>query len=326
MKVCIVGGTGNISTSIVKLLLDHGHNVTCFNRGKSGQVPEGVETIIGDRHNRTEFEETMQKHKFDAAIDMICFDREDAESDLKAFRGVSHFIHTSTVCTYGIDYDWLPATEDHPLHPITDYARNKVAADDVFLQAWHAERFPITIIKPSTTFGPIQGLLRQIAWDYSWLDRVVNGRPILICGNGMAIHQFLHVDDAALCFANVLGREKCLGQTYNMTKRGFCTWKEYHEIAMNVIGKKVDMLGICVNELDKFNVPEHDICVEIFAHNCYYSPEKLFRDVPEFSPKISLADSIKQVFEVWQQEKRIPKSEIGGWEDVIIDKISKHYH
>ena len=34
MKVLFIGGTGNISTSIVRLLLQLGHDVTCINRGK----------------------------------------------------------------------------------------------------------------------------------------------------------------------------------------------------------------------------------------------------------------------------------------------------
>jgi uncharacterized protein YbjT (DUF2867 family) len=33
MKIVIIGGTGNISTPIVKLLLEQGHEVTAYNRG-----------------------------------------------------------------------------------------------------------------------------------------------------------------------------------------------------------------------------------------------------------------------------------------------------
>jgi nucleoside-diphosphate-sugar epimerase len=71
MKVCIVGGTGNISTSITRLLLKEGHQVTCYNRGKSGQVTEGARVLIGDRLQRDSFEKAMQKEKFDAAIERI---------------------------------------------------------------------------------------------------------------------------------------------------------------------------------------------------------------------------------------------------------------
>ncbi|HZM23214.1 MAG TPA: NAD-dependent epimerase/dehydratase family protein, partial [Anaerolineales bacterium] len=102
MKICIVGGTGNISQSIVQLLLKHGHEVMCFNRGQRTTIPDGVRLIQGDRRNREDFEQKMQAEKFDAAIDMICFNAEDAESSVRAFRGVGWFVQTSTTCTYGI--------------------------------------------------------------------------------------------------------------------------------------------------------------------------------------------------------------------------------
>src|ERR1044072_1663142 len=99
----------------------------------------------------------MQREKFDAAIDMICYNADKDKSGVRAFRGVKQFVQCSTVCTYGVDYDWLPATEDHPLRPISDYGRNKVAADEVFMGAHVREKFPVTIIKPSTTYGPQMG-------------------------------------------------------------------------------------------------------------------------------------------------------------------------
>jgi len=323
MRICIVGGTGNISTSIVKLLLALGHDVTCFNRGRRGPAAEGARVIVGDRLERDPFEQKMQQEAFDAAIDMICFTREDALSDVRAFRGVSHFIHVSTVCTYGVDYDWLPVTEDHPLRPITDYGRNKVAADASFLEAYRQEGFPVSVVKPSTTYGPQTGLLRQIAWDHSWISRVLEGRPILICGDGHAIHQFLHVDDAALCFAHMLGKAKCIGQTYNMVREGFTMWKHYHETAMKVLNRTVEMVGVSCRDLEQLGVPRHEICRDIFAHNCYYSAEKLFQDVPEFKPGISLEDGIRRVFHSMREQKRIPASEPGGWEDGIIDRVEK---
>ena len=49
--------------------------------------------------------------------------------------------------------------------------RGKVDADNVFLAAYHSEGFPATIIKPSTTYGPKMGLLRQVAWDLSFIYR-----------------------------------------------------------------------------------------------------------------------------------------------------------
>jgi nucleoside-diphosphate-sugar epimerase len=318
MRVCVVGGTGNISTSIVRLLLELGHEVTCYNRGRSGAVPAGARLLVGDRQDRATFERTMRAAGFDAAIDMICFNAEDAASSVRAFGGVRHFVQTSTVCTYGIQYDWFPATEDHPLRPTTAYGRGKVEADAVFLAAYYAQGFPVTIIKPSTTYGPRLGLLRQIAWEAGWIDRVRKGKPILVCGDGKALHQFLHVDDAALCFAHVLGKEHCIGQTYNMVRRGFTSWAEYHRTAMRVLGREVELVGVPLADLVALNIPNSSICNEIFAHDVYYSAEKLGRDVPEFQPRVSLEEGIAGVLAAMDREGRIPNSDQESWEDRII--------
>ncbi len=318
MRICIVGGTGNISTSITRRLRAQGHEVTLFNRGQRCAAPAGVSVICGDRQDRAAFEQAMQAQRFDAAIDMICFTAEDAASSVRAFRGVQHFVQTSTVCTYGIHYDWLPVSEDHPLRPITDYGRHKVAADAVFLAAYYREGFPVTIIKPSTTFGPQWHLLRQVAWEARWVDRVRKGKPILVCGDGSAIHQFLYVDDAALGFAGVLGKAHCLGQTYNLVRRGFTSWADYHRTAMQVIGREVELVGVPLATLVAANVPNVDICRDIFAHNTYYSGEKMLRDVPEFRPEVSLADAMSRVLDAMDRDGRIPDADAETWEDRLI--------
>ena len=325
MKICIVGGTGNISQPIVKLLLEKGHEVVLFNRGQTTKAPTGVRVITGDRNNREDFEKKMQAEKFDAAIDMICFTAEEAASSVRAFRGVGWFVQTSTVCTYGIQYDYLPVDETHPLRPNTAYGQGKVAVDHVYLEAYHREKFPVVIIKPSTTYGPVQGMLRQICWDFSWIDRVKNGKPVIICGDGFAIHQHLHVDDIAHAFVGVIGKEHTIGQTYNAVSRGYYTWLDYHKLANKVLGRDVELIGVPFEDLRRLNVPEIGILEDEFAFNDYYSAEKLFRDVPEFQPQISLEQGMTQVFEVMEREGRIPDSDALTWEDEIIEKYRKLY-
>lgn len=319
MKVCIIGGTGNISSAIVSRLLALGHDVTVFNRGESRSIPNGVRHIKGDRTNREAFEAAIQKEKFDVGIDMICFTPEDAASSVRAFRGVKHFINTSTTCTYGIEYDYLPADETHILRPISTYGKNKAAADAVYMEAYYREGFPVTIIKPSTTYGPIHGMLRQIAWEFSWIDRVRKNKPIIICGDGNALHQHLHVDDAALAYCGIPGKKRCIGQTYNLVSRGFITWLDYHKLAMRVLGcDEVELIHIPFRDLQRMEIPNFSLCEDIFAHHIYYSSEKLYRDVPEFQPKVTLEAGMKQVFEAMEHEGRIPNSDELHWEDKII--------
>ena len=160
--------------------------------------------------------------------------------------------------------------------------------------------------------------MRQVCWDFGWLDRIRKGKPILVCGDGNALHQHLHVADAAAAFVGVLTKPQCLGQIYNVVNRGYITWADYHRTAMRVLGREVELVGVPFADLKALNVPDFGICEEIFAHHVYYSAEKLFRDVPEFHPRVALEAGMTQVIEAMEREGRIPDSGAVDWEDKII--------
>ena len=61
------------------------------------------------------------------------------------------------------------------------------------------------------------------------MDRVIKGKPILVCGYGFALHQHMHVNDIAQAFVGVIGKENTIGQTYNAVNRGYITLADYHQ-------------------------------------------------------------------------------------------------
>lgn len=315
MKVIIIGGTGNISTSIVGLLLKQGHEVSVFNRGLSKGLQKDVRLIQGDRLNREDFEAKMKKEHFDAVIDMISYDRKDAESSYKAFRDVGHFVQCSSIATYGTNFKWLPVTEDHPSLSITPYGVGKDEADRFFLEAYYRESFPITIIKPSLTYGT--GLCRQISWEFGWLDRIRRGKPIIIC-DGNIIIQFLHSEDAAKGFIGAIGKKHCLGQMYNLVDRGYSTWGVHHRTAMKVLGREVELVTVPLDTLMAIDKEKFNPCKEFFSFNTLFSGEKIYRDIPEFRPSIDLETGMTKVVEFMDKENLIPDSDKETWEDDII--------
>jgi nucleoside-diphosphate-sugar epimerase len=320
MRVCVVGGTGNISKSIVRKLLDDGHDVTCFTRGVTGTPYPDARTLVGDRRERADFEKLMQRQEFDAVIDMICFDEGDARSSVRAFNSVGHFVQCSTVCTYELALTPTARDESATIGSALSYGMAKARADSTFVEAFHSAAFPVTIIKPSTTYGPRSGLFRQIALDQTWIDRVRRGLPIVVCDSGQALHQFLHVDDAARAFAGILNHDHTIGRTYNLAGAECVTWSEYHTTAMRVLGQETPLVKIPFSVLLDEPIPGFEICRDIFPHHGNYSTELLRRDVPEFAPVISIQAGVEEVVNLMDEEGRLPLSEPGGWEDRLISR------
>jgi 2'-hydroxyisoflavone reductase len=68
LRILILGGTGFTGPFQVRYALSRGHKVTVFNRGKThpGELPEGVEQLIGDRNGKLD---ALKGRKWDVVID-----------------------------------------------------------------------------------------------------------------------------------------------------------------------------------------------------------------------------------------------------------------
>ena len=134
-----------------------------FNRGqRPSTLPSSVKHLVGDRNDKN-FESFFAEKPFDVVIDMICFNAQQAEQDVRAFSArCEHFIFCSTVCVYGvsipprvlIDETFEPA-------PISEYGKNKLAAEQCFGMRMRAGQFNMTIIRPSQHLRPRRIAHRQ---------------------------------------------------------------------------------------------------------------------------------------------------------------------
>ncbi len=321
MKIVVLGGNGNIGAHVIEELKKEGrYDIFCYGRSASCRH-QGVSYIQGDRHDREAFIRAMQELNPDYAIDLTCFNAEDARDSIAAFQGVKQFVTASTVCTYGKDFSAYPVKEDDAFTPWTEYGINKHEADKVYLRA-HAETgFPVTIIKPGTTYSGMSGMLRQLAVEHTWIDRVKKGRPILICDDGNIMHQYMHSTDTARAFTLVLGRTQCIGQVYNAVQDGFTTWAEYYRLAMKVLGREVELVSLPLDWLMQIDPERFGFCYEIGGQHTYISNEKLKRDVPEWRPRISLEEGLTRVFAEMEAQETIPDSGQETWEDRIIEAV-----
>ncbi len=319
MKVLVIGGTGNISREVASALLGANHDVVLFNRGRNPDPPPSdIRVLIGDRRNRADFARTMSLEHFDAVIDMICFNAEDAASSIRAFRGrVEHFVHCSTVMTYGPPFAGINLDETAPLSGISKYALGKIAADELFLRAYSDDHFPVTIFKPSLTFGA-NILLPQAGGDGGWIHRLRQGKPILSVGDGLNYFQFLPSQDAGIAFAAVLGRKQSFGEVYNLVHPIPRTWDHWHQEVAEALGVEAKLVHVPQEILMAISPARFGQLRENFGHTQVFSGAKLADCVPEFQPAASLVPSITRSVAWMDQHSLVPATHDGDLEDRII--------
>lgn len=299
MKILIIGGTGLISLGIVKHLLERGASITQFNRSQRDN-PYGsqVRTVVGDRIDAS-FAEAFKSDTFDVVIDMICFSPQQAEMDVKIFGGrCQQFIFCSTVCTYGIKISpQVLIDENFPQEPISEYGKNKLTCEKIFLAAHEQKKFAGTIIRPSSTYGPEHPLIDQLEFDTPAWDRIERGLPVLCAGDGLGLWQSTHRDDVGRLFAYACLNPKTYGQSYNATRRTVITWGDYYQQAASALGKNPKLVFMPADWIIKHNPARFGLLREITRYHGAYTSAKAERDVPEFGRNfIDLRTGAAEVF------------------------------
>jgi len=328
MKVLILGGTGVISRAIVTQLLLENHEVVLYNRGNN-PLPfiNNVQLIVGDRLDREAFNSRLRTERFDAVIDMLCFNAEDAKSTVETFRSnCEQIVVCSSIAAYKRPYQTVPTEEAAETlwdNPEFGYAYDKAEVERFLHPVIEKDGMPITIIRPSLTYGPGAeniGVLRQ---NYGIVDRIRKGKPLIMFGDGHTSWSWTFAPDLAKAFAGVLGNKKTYGQAYHATGEERNTWEDLYLEIGNIVGKTPRILHM-PSELLYRAAP--DLCGHLFFEKTYaglFDNSKIKKDVPSFQVEFTLNKGLQSIVEWWEKDAAAVDPE----KDILENRlVAIHHH
>ncbi len=251
MKVLVMGGTQFNGLALVRELVRHGHAVTIVNRGRTeAELPIGVSRIIADRSDANSVKKALTGLEFDCVFDVTAYRLEDVELMTDLFQGMTgHYIFIGSTVIYA-ESELLPITEDFPVDRTekqSEYGLNKLICEDFLIRKFRETGFPATVVSLSMVFGP-----RNILPDREqrMFQRLLQGRPVLIPGDGRRLGQIGHVDDQAKALRRVMGQPQTLGKRYNLTGKDYFTAEGYVDTCASVVGVKPDKVFIPATLMD----------------------------------------------------------------------------
>jgi nucleoside-diphosphate-sugar epimerase len=228
MKVLYIGGTGEISYSCVLESLALGHEVTVLNRGQTNQsLPDGVRQLNGDLDSPASYSGLGQEH-FDSVCQFVAFEATRVERDIDYFSGrTDQYVFISTASAYAKPIDRFERiTEAHTAinNPFWEYSRKKARMEASLLEAHAGGRLPVTIVRPSHTY---RRRLPSALGGGDWTaQRILNGEPVIVHGDGTALWTLTHASDFARPFARLLGNDRARGEAFHITGEGVHSWDE----------------------------------------------------------------------------------------------------
>ena len=267
-KALFIGGTGTISTAITAKLAAEGEweltllnrgtrsaevpwELTLLNRGtRSAEVPENVHILKADVNDEEAVEKLLEGTQWDCVCDFIGFVPAQVERDWRLFRGrTKQYMYISSASAYQKPPTSPFITEGTPLvNPYWEYSRNKIACEDFLMGKFREEGYPVTIIRPSHTYDNRSVPLGVHGDNGSWqvLKRMLEGKPVIIHGDGTSQWTVTHNSDFAKGFVGLMGNPHAIGDVFHITSDETLTWNQIYQTVADALGVPLKAVHVSV--------------------------------------------------------------------------------
>ena len=326
MKVLLIGGTGTISTEISKKLLRDGHELWLVNRGnRNHELPEGARILTVDINDEEKVSALLADQTFDVAADFIAFVPAQLERDYRLFRGrVGQFIYISSASAYQKPLSDYRIDEGTPLsNPYWAYSRNKIAGEEFLMKKYREEGFPVTIVRPSHTYceRSIPVGVEGRKGSYQVLKRMLEGKPVLIHGDGSSLWTLTHSRDFAKGFAGLMGNIHAIGEAVQITGDETLTWNQIHQIVAHALGVRLNPYYVSSAFLAAAAAPGlGDGLLGDKTHSVVFDNTKLKRLVPDFTATVRFDQGAREAaaYIMSHPECQVEDPEFDAWCDRVI--------
>ena len=327
-----IGGTGTISAAITrKVAASPEWKLYLLNRGnRCDAVPEGVEIIKADINDEADVASKTAGMHFDCVCDFIGFVPAHAERDWRLFKGrTEQYMFISSASAYMKPCPTPFITEDVPLeNPFWEYSRGKQACEEFLFGKWREEGFPVTVIRPSHTYDerkvPIG--IHGNKGNWSVIKRILDGKPVLIQGDGTSLWTMTHNSDFAKGFIGLMGNPHAIGGAFQITNDETLTWNQIYQTIADVLGVEFKPYSVASDFLDE--TAPYDFKGELTGDKSWcviFDNSKLKRAVPGFQPTVRFEQGIRMTIEniLAHPEYQTEDPEFDAWCDRVIDALEQ---
>lgn len=260
--ILITGATGAIGPRVVHALDQAGLRIRTFSidTPASGMFPQSVENLIGDVNDQVAVQSAIQGvatvvhmaallHIVNPSPELCAkYERVNiggtatiVEAAIKA--GVKRMVLFSTIAVYGRS-DGCVLKEMSPTHPDTFYARTKLSAEHIILNARGADGQPLgTVLRLGAVYGS------RIKGNYEKLTRALAQHCFIPIGNGLNRRTLIYDKDVGRAAVLAVSHPSAAGLVFNVTDGGFHALNKIIESICSALGRKSPLLSLPVRPM-----------------------------------------------------------------------------
>lgn len=333
MKILLIGGTGTISSAITRQLAEGGHELWLLNRGnRKNEVPANVRQVICDINDEAEVMRQTGAEVFDAVCEFIGFLPSQIERDIRLFTGrTRQYVYISSASAYNKPAASHVITEGTTLaNPYWEYSRNKIACEELLMRTYREAGFPVTIVRPSHTYCergvPVSVHGPKGSWQV--LKRMMEGKPVLVQGDGSSLWTLTWNEDFARGFIGLLGNPKAIGEAFQIMSDEQLTWNQVYQSVANALGVTFKPYYVSSEFLAAVSPKAYDFTGNLLGDKSVtvvFDCTKLKRAVPGFCATTRFDEGVRRCVAYLQSHPELQEEdpEFDAWCDRVIEVLEQ---
>lgn len=245
-KVLVIGGTLFIGRNLVPELVKAGHEVWVLHRRPEHDLGKKVNSLVADRNDADAMKRLLAEGRFDVVFDNVYdWERGTTAAQVEAAARacgsqLQRYVFMSSVAAYGDglnhhEGDAL-APDDHP----DSYVRNKAQSERALFRLHQRNGFPVVTIRPPFIYGPGNPFYREA---FFW-DRLREGRPVVLPGDGRRLMQFVYIKDLVGACLKAMDEPNAVGHAFNIANSRAVTQLDVVQAFADAAGKKATIVRI----------------------------------------------------------------------------------
>jgi nucleoside-diphosphate-sugar epimerase len=183
--------------------------------------------------------------------------------------------------------------------------------------------FPITIVRPSHTYGDssIPLAIHGRNGNYSVINRIKQGKKVIIHGDGSSLWTLTHNTDFAKAFVGLMGNKHAIGEAVQITSDESLTWNQIYEIIGDALGIAPKIVHIPSDTLAKAHPDYLGGLIGDKANSVIFDNTKVKRLVPDYKAVVRFDQGIRQTLAYIEQhpEHQSEDKEFDEWTDKMIE-------
>ena len=201
-------------------------------------------------------------------------------------------VFASTRQLYGKP-EYLPVDEKHPVRPVDVNGINKLAGEWYHLLYNNVHHVRTCALRLTNTYGPGMRVkdARQTFLGI-WIRNLIEGKPILVFGDGLQLRDFNHVDDVVEALLLAAIHPAADGEVYNLGSTEFISLKELAVLMVELHGS---------GSFELISFPPDRKAIDI---GDYYSDFGKIHQALGWSPRVPVRDGLRQSLDYYSLNHR----------------------